>query len=195
MHWWPKRLLPTIRGSAEAGRELHAHTRRPALPHLPGANTKATMPREIYLRSYDVHAEVLAYDADNGCGCTVTRVEVERLQRPLTVGMYTREGSCVFGVYATPDGPVFFRDSERIAVTFGRTKALVEFDSTTHMHHFVLLIDAQPVMSVRYRGRDGVGTNPYDTEPADVDLFAALARALEQPRFFETYTKAWVRDI
>lgn len=150
------------------------------------------MPREIHLRSYDVHAEVLAYDADSGCSRPVTRLEAERLRRPLTVGMYTREGACVFGVYATPDGPVFFRNSERIAVTFGRTRALVEFDPTTDMHHFVLLIDAQPVMSVCYRGRDGVGANPYDTEPADVDLFAALARAFEQPRFFETYTRAWV---
>ena len=82
MHWWPQRLLPTIGGSAKAGKQLHAPMRRLARPHLPGANTKATMPREIHLRSYDVHAEVLAYDADSGCSRPVTRLEAERLRRP-----------------------------------------------------------------------------------------------------------------
>lgn len=150
------------------------------------------MGRKIYLRSYDIHAEMLEYDVEDGSFRLLARTDVEQRGLPRTMGMYTKEEEHVFGVYATPDGPVFFRDSERIAGSFGRTQALVELDSQTNIHRFALFMDGQPAISTHYRDRGGIGANPYDTEREDVDMFAALAKATERPQFFENYRKVWV---
>jgi len=45
-----------------------------------------------------------------------------------------------------------------------------------------------------YQERLGIGTNPYDNEQEDVDLFAMLAAGLRKEQFFRAYVKDWAEN-
>ena len=150
------------------------------------------MGRKIYLRSYDTFQEMLEYDVDDGARRLVSREEVERAGLPRTFGMFSQAGDRVFGVYATPEGPVFFGDDIRIPGRFGMTRGSVELDPATGIHRFALFNDSQLVLSTHYPERAGLGTNPYDTAPEDVDMFVAVAKGTENRQFFENYRRDWV---
>ncbi|MCM5682753.1 hypothetical protein M8A51_24745 [Schlegelella sp. S2-27] len=143
----------------------------------------------IYLRSYDTYKETLEYDVDTGASRLVSREEVERAGVQRTFGMFTRVGDRFFGVYATPEGPVFFGDDIRVLGRFGVTRGHVELDKATRIHRFALFDDSRLVLSTHYPEREGLGTNPYDTEPEDVDMFAAIAKGTESRQFFENYRR------
>lgn len=147
---------------------------------------------ELYLRSFDRHAEMLAYDVDRRLFRVIERKDFERLGVPRTFGAFTREGDDVYGVFASPDGPVLFKNDVSRLGQFGRIEAEVRFGEDKSTHQFELRDDGAELFSAIYRERDGVGTNPYDTSREDVDLFAMLASALKKPQFFENYTRPWM---
>lgn len=146
----------------------------------------------IYLRSYDTYNEMLEYDVDTGIPRLVSREEVERAGLQRTFGMFTRVGDRFFGVYATPEGPVFFGDDIRVLGRFGVTRGHIELDKATGIHRFALFDDSRLVLSTHYPEREGLGTNPYDTEPEDVDMFAAIAKGTESRQFFDNYRRGSV---
>lgn len=145
----------------------------------------------MYLRSYDTFKETLEYDVDTGASRLVSREAVERAGLQRTFGMFTRVGDRFFGVYATPEGPVFFGDDVRVLGRFGMTRGYIELDKASEIHCFALF-DSRLVLSTHYPERDELGTNPYDTEPEDVDMFAAIARGTESRQFFENYRRGSV---
>jgi hypothetical protein len=149
------------------------------------------MPSKIYLSSYDKHDELLEYDPRAGTRKILSRREFEALGANKTMGAFTREADRVAGVYASPDGPTFFLDAERVARPFGGVTAVVE-EIGPKRKRFRLTVEGRPLFDLEYRERFGIGTNPYDTEAEDIDLFALIARGTKNAKFFEGYTKDWV---
>jgi hypothetical protein len=49
--------------------------------------------------------------------------------------------------------------------------------------------------SLHYKNRFGIGTNPYDNELEDVDLFALIASGIRFEPFFRQYTRDWVEPV
>lgn len=150
------------------------------------------LPRTLYLESYDRFDEILEYQLPEGNFAVALP-----MLRTHTFGAFTREGEHVSGVFASPSGPVFFLDARHAVLQFGCSSATIEADRDGSMRQFTLRHDegarkGKIEFSLRYRERVGIGTNPYDTEPEDVDLFAMLATGLRSEQFFKNYTKDWV---
>ena len=111
---------------------------------------------------------------------------VPRAQQELVLGAFVREGDKVAGVYASPGGPVFFLGTDRVAVRFGE----VQVTATNNV--FRIAVEGREKIVLRYAERHGIGTNPYDRERSDIDLFALMARGASDPRWWDAYTKPWV---
>jgi hypothetical protein len=112
------------------------------------------------------------------------------------MGAFTREDPHVAGIFATPEGPVFFVDSQHVLLRFGKASATVTKEPDRPVMHFALTAENDrgetQAFALRYAERFGIGTNPYDNELEDVDLLAMIATNLRNPRFFEAYTKDWL---
>ena len=146
--------------------------------------------RKIYLRSFDKHAEILEIDADQGKVRVIERTAFEPLGVPRNFGAFTREGADVYGVFASPQGPVFFKNSITALGRFNRVRAELHLDERSRLQRFELWDGDVLVFSALYKERQGIGANPYDTAREDVDLFALMAAGVKKPQFFENYTRA-----
>jgi hypothetical protein len=138
----------------------------------------------------------LKYQLPEGKFAIMPRHDFMVLGMAATFGTFTREGDRVAGVFASPDGPVFFLDTQRVLLHFGYASAKVEVAPPGSMLQFTLTqegaAEGQIQFALRYNERVGIGANPYDTEPEDIDLFAMLAAGLRKQQFFRNYTKEWV---
>jgi hypothetical protein len=151
-------------------------------------------PRTIYLRSYDRYDDILAYRLPEGAVAILTRSGFAALGPALNFGAFCREGERVAGVFASPDGPVFFLDAQHVVGRFGRTSAAVTDGPLPSTQSFTFAHEAVAFTLV-YRKRHGIGTNPYDNDEADVDLFAMIASGVRREAFFRGYTRDWVEAV
>jgi hypothetical protein len=106
-------------------------------------------------------------------------------------GAFMREGGQFAGVFASPDGPVFFLNEEHLPLRYGYASAITVKQQDAPMMHFTLTAMDESGhahrFSMVYRERHGIGTNPYDNDLEDVDLLALIARNLRQEFFFSRY--------
>jgi hypothetical protein len=147
--------------------------------------------RTVYLENYDRFGEFVAYHLPEGTFDVITREDSPRLSLKKTFGWCAREGEHVAGVFATPDGPVIFLDGQHLVGRYGATSAKVEPTADHRILEYTLTHEGSVRFSLRYKERFGIGTNPYDNEPEDIDLFALIAAGLRNEAFFRGYTKAW----
>jgi hypothetical protein len=109
-----------------------------------------------------------------------------------TRGAFMREGGQFAGIFASPDGPVFFMNEERLPLRYGCSSARIVTQPDTPMMHFTLTATDEYghayTFSMHYRERYGIGTNPYDNDPEDIDLLALIAKNLSRETFFTRYT-------
>jgi hypothetical protein len=155
-------------------------------------------PASILLRSYDNVREVLEYAPATRAWILHAADDVPEGHR--TFGAFTRnEHGHVAGIFATPDGPAVFLNKTLMLVRPGETAVQLEdAGSNPHRSKFSLVHRSQPrrtqvVDALIYEHRHGVGTNPYDTEREDVDLFAMIATRLEREDFLRAYKRDWCR--
>jgi len=148
------------------------------------------MPRIIYLTSYDLYQEILQYHYPEGRFAILRRQDVTA---PLSFGTFTREENHVAGIFASLQGPVLFFDSRHLVGRLGATTASVE-PSGKARFHFTLTHEDRVEFDLDYQERVGIGTNPYDNEQEDVDLFAMMAAGLRKEQFFRAYVKDWAAN-
>lgn len=161
--------------------------------YLPGEEPVfATAPPLLYIQGYDAVHEVLEY-ATKTRAFRVCAKEDESVQgAPLVDGYFAREGAQVAGYFATPEGPAFFQDKKRFLGAFGAVQGRIERIGNTTRHRFTLT-HRSASFDLVYEERHGVGTNPYDTEREDVDLFAFIVGKLGDEAFFRRLAKPWPR--
>jgi hypothetical protein len=146
----------------------------------------------VYLGSYDLYVEILEYRLPEGKYTVISRDAFVLLGVPLAFGWFAREDQHVAGVFASPDGPVFFMDDRYLVGRYGGTSAAVETAAGRSRMRFTLHHEGRLEFVVDYQERLGIGANPYDNEPEDVDLFALMATGTKNERFFRAYTRDWV---
>lgn len=152
-----------------------------------------TAPAAVYLRNYDTVANVLTYGVHDRSARVLPRAEFAALGSELTNGAFVQEDDMIVGVFATPAGPAFFSQ-------YGKKRVLGRFGvvTTTRMptpsgrFRFTLFVAGRHFFDVLYRERHGLGANPYDNEPADIDLFAWLVEATKTEDFFVRFTRPWI---
>jgi len=152
--------------------------------------------RTIYLKSYDLYDEILEYQIPDGKFATLPREKFAARGIPLTLGAFCREGQRVAGIFATPDGPVIFLDSQQVQGRYGESFAAVKDVPGQTKKYFAFGSKADGKEMVRfgllYEKRLGIGANPYDNEEEDIDLLAMIATNLQHEAFYKAYTKEWV---
>jgi hypothetical protein len=151
----------------------------------------ATAPPLLYLRSYDTVKEVLEYAVKTREWRVLTREEATALGVALRRGAFAREGNQVAGYFTTPEGPAFFHNKKRFLGAFGKVSSRIELIAKTTRKRYTLSIAGSTVIDLVYEQRHGVGTNPYDTEEEDVDLFALIAARVSDKTFFNNTTQRW----
>lgn len=104
---------------------------------------------------------------------------------PITLGAFVLEDKRYLGVYASPTGPVFFMDSQKIDGAFG------EITVTAQDKRF-RVAKGRLGFEIPYEPRTGLHTNPYDLEQADIDLFALMERGAKSEEWWAAYTRPWV---
>jgi hypothetical protein len=149
--------------------------------------------RTIYLPSYDRYDDILEYQLPEGTFTVLSRHEFTLRSHALTFGSFTREGQHVAGVFASPQGPIFFLDSRYLVGRLGATSSSVRVDGETM--HFTLTHEEKIEFELTYQERIGIGTNPYDNEQEDVDLLAMLAAGMRKEQFFRNYIREWVDSL
>lgn len=152
------------------------------------------MTSTLYLKSFDRYDDILEYHLPDGRFAVIGRQDFSAFGIAPTLGTFSRELEHVAGVFASPDGPVFFLDAQRVLCRFRSTTArVVQLASVVPMWEFILThVDpagGKTQFTVFYKERIGIGANPYDTEQVDVDMFAMLAQGLLREEFFKNYTK------
>jgi hypothetical protein len=131
------------------------------------------MSRVIYLKSYDRYNEILKYHLPSGEFSILMEEKFKALGLPLTFGSFCNEGPQVAGLFASPDGPVFFLDKRQVVCRFGETAASVS------------------VIPGESKNRFTFTHKPYDNEEEDIDLLALIASNLRFEASFRAYTKDW----
>jgi hypothetical protein len=151
------------------------------------------MTHTVYLKSYDRYVDILEYHLPDGTFKIIHRDQWEKLGVPLTFGDFCSEDHYVAGVFASPDGPVFFLNSQYVAGRYGQTSATVERlpapAKSTKRYAFA---HKAVEFGVTYAERFGIGVNPYDNEEEDVDLLAWIVRMVQHEASFKLFTKDWV---
>jgi hypothetical protein len=172
-------------------------------------------PHTVHLTSYDRYEDILEYTVPSGTYQILKRDEWERQGIKATFGGFCREitelavmptperprvfEEYVAGVFASPEGPVFFKDERHVVGRFGQTTASVEdivAMTNKRMKLYTLNhveADGRKVMfSLLYEPRIGIGANPYDNEEEDIDILAMIATNIKHEAFFKAYKKDWI---
>ena len=152
------------------------------------------MSSPIYLRDHDTYSCVLEYHPDTGDHRLLARQAFEQCGASLAFGWFSTEAGVTFGVYASPAGPVFFRNAQRITCAFGVTRAYVEEDAATGLCRFVLVHEGAAVFSIDYARRSPLHAHPYDTSVEDADRLRAIASGMERRQFFDNYSRSVVQE-
>ncbi|SRR5258708_1144870 len=151
--------------------------------------------RTVYLKSYDRYDEILEYRLPEGQFAILAQDKFSLRGIPLTFGAFCREGEQVAGVFASPDGPVFFLDGQHVVGRFGQTSATVDDVTVQGLPRRRFSFTHQEPASGKikfrlyYKERLGIGTNPYDNEEEDIDLLAMIASGVRHETFFRLYTR------
>lgn len=153
--------------------------------------------RTVYLKSYDLYAEILEYSLPEGKFAVLPREQFELRGIALAFGDFSREGDQVAGVFASPEGPVFFLNEKHLVGRFGRTTASVDDLAVAFKRRRMYRLThreesgEETDLVLVYDTRLGIGANPYDNEEEDIDLFALIASGIRGEQFFRNYTRAW----
>jgi hypothetical protein len=144
----------------------------------------------MYLSNFDKFNSYLFLDLASG------KSQVEVLSSPPNEdvrlrGLFVKEQDFLVGMYASRKGPVVFHGEQFWLCELGRVAAKSE-STSFNKRNFVFRLDGHDVFSIDYTPREGVGTNPYDQELSDVDLFALIEKNLASPQFFKNYVDAHV---
>src|SRR5216683_3922775 len=151
------------------------------------------MNRIVYLKSYDRYDEILKYHLPSGRFSILTLERFTALSLPLTLGSFCSEGPRVAGIFASPDGPIFFLDERQVVCRFGDTTANITVvpGQTKRQFTFSHKPASGPAveLGLLYEQRLGLGANPYDNEEEDIDLLALIVSNLRFEAGFRAYTK------
>ncbi|MFZ6747628.1 hypothetical protein [Undibacterium sp. Ren11W] len=150
------------------------------------------MEKRIYLKNFDNYLQILEYDTYEGSHRITTRDEITKNNVKISFGTFVVEGNNVVGVYATPKGPVFFKNETKLLGSLGAIKVEIQKNVKPGINHFSLYSKGQRVFETTYLDRDGIDCNPYDTEEEDINMFVMLSNATEKSQFFINYTKDWL---
>lgn len=153
------------------------------------------MNRAVYLKSYDRYNEILKYRLPSGRFFILMEDKFKALGLPLTFGAFCSEGPQVAGIFASPDGPIFFLDERHVVCRFGDTTANITIEPGQSKRKFTFIHKPEEgeavELSLVYQQRLGLGANPYDNEEEDIDLLALIVRNIGHEAFFRSYTKEW----
>jgi hypothetical protein len=144
------------------------------------------MDNVIYLQSYLVATQVLEYSPKTRSYRLLTSGELPD-GVALEMGKFIELKGQVFGLYRSSMGPVLFWNDSQVVAQKNATHATLSADAPTQ-NRFALSHHGQIVLTVEYLPPHGQFTNPYDTEPEDVDFFALITTALVRDQFFIHYT-------
>ncbi|MET3120345.1 hypothetical protein AAKU64_004597 [Undibacterium sp. GrIS 1.8] len=148
------------------------------------------MGKKVYLKNFDQHNLVLEYDNYDGSYKIISREFAKQKELNFTFGIFVVVSSNVVGVFASPDGPIFFKNETRVLGSLESTE--VKVSTEPNIHYFSLWSNSQKIFDITYQDIDGIDSNPYDTKQEDVDMFSMLASATKKKQFFINYTKNWV---
>jgi hypothetical protein len=150
----------------------------------------------VYLPSYDLYREVIEYHIPGGTYTVLDRDAFVKRGLPFSFGNFVREDENVAGVFASPEGPVFFMNERHFVGRYGYTRAKIDEIVTppwkAKLKKFQL-IHSEGVHTIQfdlmYKARLGLGVNPYDQTEEDIDLFERMARQVRDEAFFRHYTR------
>lgn len=130
-----------------------------------------------------MHAKALAYDEEGGTFEATTRAA---LPREPDLGFYVDCGVGVLGMYASPAGPVLFRDALRVPLD-GDTR--LEVTKGRRRNTFTAWRGGEELLAVSYAPPTDVGIDVWSDE-ALVDFYVWLANSFPTERFLRFYTTA-----
>lgn len=142
------------------------------------------------LESYDKYESILRYDASSGEHQLITRKEAAASALQENVGAFVEEAGHVLGIYASPQGPVLFHDSDRVLFNASTIQVKVDLDASTNINRYSVTENGKFIFGTYYKDRSGIGVNPYDQEPEDVDLFQMITTLLRKPPY-SNYIREW----
>lgn len=136
----------------------------------------------IWLKNYDNARLVLEYDPATGKAMEVAKDLAGATSR----GFYINSGHDVVGVYASPDGPIFFVNRDRYPMT--DTAFGVEHHPGAKEHRFTARRGGAPVFDVAYPPRTDWGHDNWSADEESADWFLWLAGSAKQAQFYRYYT-------
>ena len=140
-----------------------------------------------FISHYSFEGDVLSYDLTTGAHQRIHLRQVPR-GRALDNGSFVEVGGHIYGVVASENGPVFFRDAARTQLVQGRHKAQVTKGAASH--RFSLTEDGQELLAVWYQRTEPDYVNPYDQEVEESDFFTSLEGRMATERFYKWHTQA-----
>ena len=138
------------------------------------------MTEPVWIAHHDVHRKALRYDRSTGAFEHRSRVEAPSFIR----GFYVELAEGVAGLYASPEGPYFFRDDRRIPIASVVTASVAR----GHDHNTFRLETHTANLELDYRPPTDIGVGDFSTE-SDRDFFVWLAESVDDPQLVHFFTQ------
>ena len=100
-----------------------------------------------------------------------------------------REGENIESValLATPDGPLLFLNEMQYRPEINKTKIKLRDDGK--FSNFRILHEENFIFGLFYEQKFGIGLHPYNNNREDIDFYYWLSKNINNPKFYEIYTK------
>lgn len=141
--------------------------------------------KPIYICNHDLHKSICEYDPNTGRYQEHLRASLPDLN--LTRGYYVNVQDVLVGVYASPTGPVLFRNSVQYPMISGQCSCKVM--EGKRMNVFIFAEQGETRFMVEYPRVLFIDFDPWSSEEM-LELFHWITNRHHEQRFYDFYTLA-----
>jgi len=148
------------------------------------------MSREyVAVSQFDGTVNVLKLKLSTGEAELVTNDEVDEDQVAFGLFDFEKNGSEIEALVllATPDGPILIFKDSRYRPEFEKTS--IEIEEKGDFSHLLISHDENPIFSIFYESKFGIGLHPYNKSREDIDFYYWLSKKIQDQKFYQVYTK------
>ncbi|ODC03113.1 hypothetical protein BFW38_05695 [Terasakiispira papahanaumokuakeensis] len=137
------------------------------------------------LRNRDIFNYILEYDTSTGPLNEVSALNVPE-KKIEKLGNYIKLDKIYYGVYATPDGPCFFFNNQKILLNDPKVK--FEHSKGKEQHYFRLTYNGEIKIDLKYDHWDDIDIDPWAEEDF-IDFFIWLTKSSGNQEFISMWTE------
>lgn len=145
--------------------------------------------KSIAISQFDGTIKLMKIVLSTGERKIVPAKEIE--EEKVTFGLFEVEENQYhtesIALVATPDGPLLIFNDTLYHPNASETKVDIADDG--EFSHFRILHKGSPIFGMFYKEKFGLGLHPYNRNREDIDFYFWLKNKINEPKFYNAYTR------